>query len=110
MSYKTILVHIDAGDRWRARLSIAARLVQRFEAHLVGLHALSSIRVPGLTLPEAGPILTELQGAVEARALEARAEYERLLKQAGVTHAEWRASRRMPPRWFPCTRATLISS
>ena len=93
MSYKTILVHIDAGDRWRARLSMAVRLAQRFEAHLVGLHALSYIRIPGLALPEAGPIFTEVQGMVEARALEAQAEYERLLKQAGVTHAEWRASR-----------------
>ena len=47
MSYKTILVHIDAGERWRARLHLAVQLVQRFDAHLVGLFALSSVRFPG---------------------------------------------------------------
>ena len=92
MSYKTILVHVDAGERWRARLGIGIRLAQRFEAHLVGLHALSSIRIPGFALPEAEPGLTQVERMVEAQALQARAEYERLVEQAGLTDGEWRAS------------------
>jgi nucleotide-binding universal stress UspA family protein len=92
MSYKTILVHVDAGDRWPAQLSIAVQLAQRFEAHLVGLYALSAVHMPGFTLPEAGPGLLEARKMVEARALQAQAEYERLVRQAGLTGTEWRAS------------------
>ncbi len=92
MSYKTILVHIDAGERWPARLNIAARLAQRFDAHLVGLYVLSSVRSPGFTLPEAGAVLAELKQRTEALALRARAEFDRLTDQAGLSMAEWRAS------------------
>jgi hypothetical protein len=46
MSYRTVLVHVDAGQRWLARLQLAIHLALRFEAHLVGLFVLSSARVP----------------------------------------------------------------
>jgi len=92
MSYKTILVHIDAGERWRARLDIAVQLVQRFDAHLVGLFALSSVRFPGYALPEAGAALTEAEKMAEALGAEVRAEFERQANVAGLTNAEWRAS------------------
>jgi nucleotide-binding universal stress UspA family protein len=39
MSYKTILVHCDAGKGAPARLRLAAELAERHQAHLVGLHA-----------------------------------------------------------------------
>jgi len=92
MSYKTILVHIDVGERWRARLNLAIQLVQRFDAHLIGLHALSALRIPGFTLPEAGPAVDEMRKRRQAEEVTARAEYERLIKQAGLTKAEWRSS------------------
>jgi len=92
MTYKTILVHIDAGERWPVRLNIATRLAQRFEAQLVGLHALSSTRLPAFTLPEAAASLAEAQRIAEAQALRAREEFERSTRQAGLRNAEWRAS------------------
>jgi len=91
MSYKTILVHIDAADRSAAQVSLAARLAQQFEAHLVGLHALSSIRLPSFTLPNAEPGV-ELRTMVETQALQKRGEFERMTMQAGLNDAEWRAS------------------
>jgi len=92
MTYKTILVHIDAGERWRVRLSIAVQLAQRFDAHLVGLYALSSVRLPGFALPEASASFAEAKKRAEALTLQARAEFERLTDQAGVTTREWRAT------------------
>ena len=91
MSYKTILAHVDASDRWTARLSIAVHLAQRFEAHLVGLHALSSIPLRSFVLPAAEPG-NELRTMVEAQALQQRTEYARITTQAGLSNAEWRAS------------------
>lgn len=38
MSYKEILVTVDAAPAGLARLDLAAALAQRFEAHLIGLH------------------------------------------------------------------------
>jgi nucleotide-binding universal stress UspA family protein len=37
MTYKTILVHCDAGPTMAQRLAVATELAHRFEAHLVGL-------------------------------------------------------------------------
>lgn len=37
MSYKSILVHLDASERARSRLAFALDLAKRFEAHLTGL-------------------------------------------------------------------------
>jgi nucleotide-binding universal stress UspA family protein len=92
LTYKTILVHIDAGERWHVRLNIAARLAQRFEAHLVGLHALSSARLPGFVLSEAAASPGEAQRTPEAQALRTREEFDRLTGMGGLTSAEWRAS------------------
>ena len=39
MSYKSIVVHLDASDRAHPRLELALRLAKRFEAHLTGLYA-----------------------------------------------------------------------
>jgi nucleotide-binding universal stress UspA family protein len=92
LSYKTILVHIDAGERWRTRLHVAARLQQRFESHLVGLYALSSAHLPGFTLPEMSASLAEVRKITEGWARRAREEFDRLTGLAGLTNAEWRAS------------------
>jgi nucleotide-binding universal stress UspA family protein len=90
MSFKTILVHVDAGERWRARLDIALGLAQRWDAHLVALFALSSVRVPGYVLPEAGTGLA--QERAQALGAQLRVEFERLTALAAVTKVEWRAS------------------
>ena len=46
MTYKTIVVHCDAGKTVSHRLDVAAGLAQRFEAHLVGLHVRRPFEAP----------------------------------------------------------------
>jgi nucleotide-binding universal stress UspA family protein len=46
MSYKTILVHCDAGKAVSHRLDIAVELAQRFGARLVGFHARQPFEPP----------------------------------------------------------------
>jgi nucleotide-binding universal stress UspA family protein len=52
MAYKTILVHLDAAKDIDSRLDIAFALAQKFDAHLVGLYALSVTPLPGWALAE----------------------------------------------------------
>ena len=54
MSYKTILVHVDDSKHCTPRLDMAVALARRFNAHLIGLHALSAIPVPGYVATEIG--------------------------------------------------------
>jgi hypothetical protein len=57
MPYKTILVHVDNGKYCPARLDMAIHLARRFDAHLVGLHALTAVRLPAYAIAEAGATL-----------------------------------------------------
>ena len=55
VTYKTILVHLDTGKRCPIRLELAIRLARRFDAHLVGLHALTVVRLPSYAAAEESP-------------------------------------------------------
>jgi len=46
MSYKTILVHCDAGKPVTARLGVALDLTRRFDAHLVGVYVRPRFEAP----------------------------------------------------------------
>jgi len=46
MTYKTILVHCDAGKAAAARTELAVALAERHQAHLVGLHARPAFQPP----------------------------------------------------------------
>ena len=93
MTYKTILVHLDSGKRCPARLELAIGLAKRFDAHLVGLHALTVVRLPAYAAVEAGPLAAE---EPRRRAAEYAAEAENAFRQAvdrgGMPGAEWRSS------------------
>ena len=54
MPYKTVLVHVDNGKRAAMRLDIACRLAKLSDAHLIGLHALTVIRLPSYAMVEGG--------------------------------------------------------
>jgi nucleotide-binding universal stress UspA family protein len=96
MSYKTILVHVDGGARAPVRIGVACRLARRFDAHLVGLHALTVVKLPGYArvAVEGGTRLEEYQAklAVDA-AREAKQVFERGVSAAGIAKSEWRESR-----------------
>lgn len=95
MTYKTILVHVDTDRRCPVRLEIAARLARRFDAHLVGLHAVSAFRLPAYAVAEAGTAILEAQKSA-TRALAAASEmlFAQAIKSAGIASSEWRVSER----------------
>ncbi len=96
MPYKTILVHVDNGARAPVRIDVAGRLARRFDAHLIGLHALTVINLPGYArvVMEGGAGLEEFQAKAAAEAArQAEQVFTRGVSAAGVSKSEWRASR-----------------
>jgi nucleotide-binding universal stress UspA family protein len=96
MPYKTILVHLDVGARTGARLDLACRLAGRFDAHLVGVHALTEIRLPGYAAVMTGQSdqLAEFQAHAAAELRErSEALFRKRVEAAGLAKTEYRASR-----------------
>ena len=95
MPYKTVLVHVDNGKRAAMRLDIACRLAKLSDAHLIGLHALTVIRLPSYAMVEGGVQVRELH---ERMLTESETKAEKLFAQAvkasGLAKSEWRATRR----------------
>ena len=91
MSYKTILVHIDAGKRCSVRVDVAIRLARRQDAHLVGLHALAPFEPPGYVMAEMGPAIMEAQKLVSATEIaRTEGEFTKQTSAAGLRSVEWR--------------------
>jgi len=93
MTYKTILVHVDNGKYCPARLDMAIHLARRFDAHLVGLHALTAVRLPAYAIAEAGATLLEAQRTVaQEQADRAESLFMKAIAGAGLASTEWRVS------------------
>jgi nucleotide-binding universal stress UspA family protein len=92
VSYKTIIVHLDAGRRRRLRLDLACTLAQRYGAHLIGLFAVENQPAP--IAPEAAPVLIEdLLRARRAAAEEAGREFaERMRMREYSARSQWYAA------------------
>jgi len=90
MSYKTIVVHLDCGERRSERLGLSIEIAAAFDAHLLGVFALDTMRVPAYALAEAGPAIMEIERRRRAdAALQAEREFrERVANR--VANAEWR--------------------
>ena len=98
MTYKTIVVHLDTGERRSERLALACMLAARFDAHLVGLFALAPLPVPFSFAGNAGAVL-EIEGRWrEEAAAAARAEFEKTAAGQGLRRIEWRESQVEPLR------------
>ncbi|MGA7986692.1 MAG: universal stress protein [Burkholderiales bacterium] len=93
MSYKTILVHLDAGKGIDSRLDIAFSLAQKFDAHLVGLHALSVAPLPGWAIAEAGEFIENAQTKARADLAQAgRKAWDAAVQRSNCSKCEWRSS------------------
>jgi len=94
MGYKSILVHVDAGRRSRARIEIAIDLARRFDAHLIGLNALTLISLPGYVRAEVGGMaVADIQRQfIEEQTASARKAFDDAVSATGFASAEWRAS------------------
>ena len=92
MSYKTIVVHLDAGKRRRVRIDLACTVAQRYGAHLIGFFALEA--QPALIAPEAAPtLIPEMLNQQRAAAEEAGREFaERMRTREYTARSEWRAA------------------
>jgi nucleotide-binding universal stress UspA family protein len=96
MPYKTILVHLDVGARAGARLDLACQLARRFDAHLVGVHALTEIRLPGYAAVMTGQSeqIAEFQAHAAAELRErSEALFRKRVQAAGLDKTEYRAAR-----------------
>jgi nucleotide-binding universal stress UspA family protein len=104
MTYKTIVVHLDAGHRRSERLALAAMLAARFDAHLVGLFALAPLPIPFSFAGNAGSLIEiEARWRDEAVA-DARREFDKAARAHGVRGVEWRDTQVEP------LRAMLLSA
>ena len=93
MSYKTILVHVDAGKRCPVRIDAAIRLAQQHDAHLVGLHAVAPFEPPGYVMAEMGPAIIEAQKTIAANELaRSEGEFNKQASAAGMRSMEWRGA------------------
>lgn len=93
MEYKTIVVHQDNGPRSTARLELAFGCAQTFNAHLVGLFALSEPRYPSYALAEAGAAVEEAARRIRSQsAKKAEEAFRAAASRAGRSEVEWRAS------------------
>lgn len=93
MTYRCIVVHLDAGSAADARIDAAAGLAAAHDAHLVGLAVVPPLHVPGVAHAEVVvQILTE-QWEREGRDARARAaDFEQRARRAGVRHVETRVT------------------
>jgi hypothetical protein len=93
MSYKDLLVVLDAGAPARGRIDVAAALAERFAAHLAGLYPLPIPQRPrelGYFDPAMlDPFFAEARERARDAADEVRERFEHITKLRGVT-AEWR--------------------
>jgi nucleotide-binding universal stress UspA family protein len=104
MTYKTIVVHLDAGHRRSERLALAAMLAARHDAHLVGLFALAPLPIPFSIAGNAGSLI-ELEARWRDEAVaEARREFDKAARAHGVRGLEWRDTQVEP------LRAMLLSA
>lgn len=93
MVYKTILVHCDADKPVATRLATAVGLAERYQAHLIGLHARPPFQPPAFT-DGSYPMdlfFTEYEAAVKAGEATASAAFVQAVKGKGIT-TEWRSA------------------
>ena len=91
MSYKTIVVHLDADSRRSERLEVALGLAKAFDAHLVGLFAPAREPIPSYALAEAGERVSELhERRSRETAVAAQSEFRAAAARGGAARAEWR--------------------
>jgi nucleotide-binding universal stress UspA family protein len=93
MSYKTILVHCDAGRATDARLKLGFELADRFAGHLVGLHVRQAFQAPAFTdaVQAMEAVYSTYESALRADEAAATATFQRMAGMAGCS-SDWRVA------------------
>jgi nucleotide-binding universal stress UspA family protein len=93
MSYKTIIVQVDHDRRADVRIEIAARLAQQHDAHLIGLHATTPVRIPNYVRSElVADVIAHEREQRRAVDKELAARFDQIATRVGVSRREWRLS------------------
>lgn len=93
MTYKTILVHCDAGKKVAQRLSVAVELAQRFGARLIGAHVRTPFEAPAFfdgTMPM-DSLFAAYESAAKADEATAKAAFDKAIKGTHLP-SEWRVT------------------
>lgn len=91
MSYKTILVHVDASPKAEQRFRCAADLARSFGAHLVGCAPTGISRfIPHEMVVGEGAALADLCMAMRANAADSLMRFTQVISEHGVPPAEER--------------------
>jgi nucleotide-binding universal stress UspA family protein len=97
MSYKTILVHCEAGPRLSRRLRVAVELARRFGARLVGSYVQQPFDIPAFfdgTMPT-DDLYASYEAAARADQKAARLEFDKAVKGSELS-TEWRLANGYP--------------
>lgn len=97
MAFKTILTHLDGSAGLAQRVTLAAKLANQQQAHLVGVAPAGVAMVPGdVFLGTTAGMLAELQSELDAAALEAASQFNQVCEQQGVDSYEARTIGNVP--------------
>jgi len=89
MSFRDLLVHLDASKHTAARAALAARLAKRFKAHLTGLYVTPQIEVPPFLADQYAPKdLDEIFATVAFRRDQTQEGFAAAIRTAGC-EGEW---------------------
>jgi len=97
MGYRDLLVVLDADQRVRDRILLAAGLAERFDAHLVGLYVAAVAEPPGRLdyfnsdAPLFGPLYRDTEEQIRAQSEKTRLFYEDVMRRHSLS-SEWRAA------------------
>lgn len=91
MSYKTIVLYLNATDRARRVIEVGAEIASRFEAHLIGLRVFPAVRLsPPLPLPFGREVASELREGIQRETADLKAIFEDMTARQPFV-AEWRS-------------------
>lgn len=99
MAYKDILVVLDRGARTGTRVKLAARLAERFAAHLVGLYAAVEPTADLVSVPDVSSSSRSQPRTLEWQGWEGAETLRNLFEDIAGRHnlsAEWRPARGDP--------------
>jgi nucleotide-binding universal stress UspA family protein len=88
MSFKTILVHLSDSRRAEKILVPAMHLADRYNSHLIGLHAHAVVHAPPVRLPYASQAVSQLAGQVRTNAEGIAATFSQMSKNQSFV-SEW---------------------
>ncbi len=91
MSYKTIVLYLNAIEPARRVIEVGVEIAAQFEAHLIGLRVFPAVRLsPPVPLPFGREVAGQLRASIEKETAELKATFEEMTARQPFL-AEWRS-------------------